>query len=67
MARPCQQAQVWQSASELRYNSSLLGLEKGGDLLETFQHFPKGSPPKKGAKVSEVLIMNIGDANASGR
>ncbi len=29
---------------------------------KTLQHFQNGTPPKKGAKVSQVLIMNIGDA-----
>jgi hypothetical protein len=30
--------------------------------MKTLQHFQNGTPPKKGAKVSEVLIMNMGDA-----
>ena len=42
-------------------------LRKEATSSKTLQHFQNGTPPKKGAKVSEVLIMNIGDANASGR
>ena len=30
--------------------------------MKTLQHFQNGTPPKKGAKVSEVLMMNMGDA-----
>jgi hypothetical protein len=31
------------------------------------QHFQNGTPTSVGGKVAKVLIMNIGDANASGR
>ncbi len=42
-------------------------LRKQATSSKMLQHFQNGTPPKKGAKVSQVLIMNIGDANASGR
>ena len=37
-------------------------LRKEATSSKTLQHFQNVTPPKKGAKVSQVLIMNIGDA-----
>ncbi|PMD26751.1 hypothetical protein NA56DRAFT_697990 [Hyaloscypha hepaticicola] len=37
-------------------------LRKEATSSKTLQHFQNGTPPKKGAKVSQVLIMNISDA-----
>jgi hypothetical protein len=53
-------------AALTKHNIPFSDLRKEATSSKTLQHFQNQTAPK-GKRVSKVLIMNIGDANASGR